>query len=58
VFLEVRPVLVDFGARQKNGKKLVSPFSDLIAYGLQFNFMTKIAEGVLPRLRMQIDRID
>jgi len=49
---------LSISARVRKTGRSWSPFSDLIAYGLQFNFMTKIAEGVLPRLRMQIDRID
>jgi hypothetical protein len=58
VFLQVWSPRVDLLACQKNGQQLISPFADLIADGFQFKFMAKVQEGVLPRLRMQIDGVN
>jgi Family of unknown function (DUF6496) len=37
---------------------LVSTFADLVADGFEIELMAKVPEGVLPRLRVQIDGVD
>jgi hypothetical protein len=55
MLLQVSTSQFHFLPCEKNWQKLVSTFTDLGADGFQFEFVTKVLEGVLPRPCMLID---